>query len=225
MAHIEQSVADIFNDYLSEQSKAAGSKYHYFSLGGQDRDTGADYLVSNSNGFSLFEFKHSESQLKDEGAKERREKLCILLNLDKNKKMREIHDKCHFIAWMDNITGVVKCAPYRSEICNRCIFPECEKILNLAPLEKDRVIADDYCEQFISPPPERYANKKEFENYLAWLMKTASGSKKDTVELMTRSQTSCAVIRLDSVDAAYQWMQGVPGMNFKKQKIDSGYKI
>jgi len=225
MAHIEQSVADIFNDHLRERSRSAGSKYHYFSLGGQDRDAGADYLVSNSKGFSLIEFKHSEGQLRDEGTKIRREKLCTLLNLDKNKKMREIHDKCHFVAWMDSNTGIVKCAPYRFEICNRSIFPNCKKIPNKEPLAGERIIADDYCEQFVSPPPDRYASKKEFEFYLAWLMKTASGSKKDTVELMTKSSSSCAVIRLESVDAAYQWMQGVPGMNFKNQKNDSEYGI
>jgi len=224
MANIEQSVADIFNSFLSERSQEAGANYHYFSLGGQDRDAGADYLVSNSSGFSLIEFKHSETQLKDEGVKERREKLCILLN--SNRAMREIHDKCHFIAWMDSKTGVLHCAPYRAEICNRVVFPKCITIPQQAPLNGFRITAEAYCDQFISPPPDRYTGKKEFELYLAWLMRTASDSTKDTVELMTRSQTGCAVIRLESVDAAYQWMQGVPGFSLKRNPPEnSGYEI
>lgn len=224
MVRIEQSVADTFNSHMREQSERTGDKYHYFSLGGQDRDAGADYLVSNSNGFSILEFKHSELQLKEEGAKKRRENLCVLLELNKNKKMREIHDKCHFVAWMDSETGAVKCAPYRSEICNNCIFPKSNRINNPAPTEGNRITADDYCKQFKSPPPERYASKKDFEIYLAWLMKVASGAKVQTVQLMAKRPDSCAIIRFDSVEAAYQWMQNVPGMNLKTVQNDIGYE-
>lgn len=225
MTRIEQSVADIFNDYMRKQSEKSGSEYHYFSLGGQDRDAGADYLVSNSYGFSIIEFKHSELELKEEGSKKRRKNLCILLQLEKNKNMREIHDKCHFAAWMDSETGEIKCVPYRSEICNRFIFPKCNEIHQPAPMVEDRITAVDYCEQFIIPPPERYVTKQDFERYLAWLMKVTSGSKSETVQLMAKSLEGCAAIRLNSVDAAYQWMQKVPGMSLKPLQNSTGFEI
>lgn len=216
MTQLEQSVADIFNGYMHERSCSVGKKYHYFSLGGQDRDAGADYLVSNSNGFALIEFKHSESELPSEGTKLRRKQLCLLLH--KKKTMRAIHDKCHFVAWMDKDTGAVRCAPYRTEICNQKIFPTCTKLTRQRPLQSKRILAKTYCDQFISPPPDRYANKAEFEKYLAWLMKDASGSENETVELMARGSMDCTAIRFDSVDAAYRWMQGVTGFSPSKKR-------
>ena len=215
MKSLEQSVADIFNEHMREKCNGAGTKFHRFSLGGQDRDTGADYLISNSSSFALIEFKHSEADLVSERSKSCREQLCLLLH--KNKKMRDIHDRCHFVAWRYSVSGTLRCAPYRTEICNQLVFPNCASLTRQRPLKSKRLPADTYCDQFISPPPVRHAAKVEFEQYLAWLMKDASGSSQESVELMARGSVGCTAIRFDSVDAAYRWMQGIPGFSPKKR--------
>lgn len=214
MTHLEQSVADIFNDYMRVRCNGAGKNFHPFSLGGQDRDAGADYLISNAAGFALIEFKYSEAELASEGDKPRRKQLCLLLR--KNRKMRQIHDKCHFVVWRDSSSGALRCAPYRTEICNQQVFPSCTALKRQHPLRSKRLLAETYCDEFIFPPPDRYAEKAEFENYLSWLMKDASGSNKETVELMARGSVGCTAIRFDSVDAAYRWMQGVHGFSPKE---------
>jgi hypothetical protein len=215
MTHLEQSVADIFNDYMRDRCSGAGKAFHPFSLGGQDRDAGADYLISNAAGFALIEFKYSEAELANERDKPRRKQLCLLLH--KSKKMRDIHDKCHFVAWMDSSSGALRCAPYRTEICNQQVFPSCNSLKRQRPLRSRRLLAKTYCDQFLSPPPDRYAEKAAFESYLAWLMRDASGSSRETVELMARVPGGCTAIRFDSVDAAYRWMQGVPGFSPKRR--------
>ena len=90
----EQSFADNFNDYLREVSLAAGHTYYRFSFDGQDRDTAADYLISNSMRFALVEFKYTSSEIVRENRKPRRRQLCRLLSYSAD--MRRIHDACHF---------------------------------------------------------------------------------------------------------------------------------
>lgn len=216
MVKQEQAVADIFNDYMRERCDEVGANFHSFSLGGQDRDS-ADYLISNATGFALIEFKHSEAELSKEGLKSRREQLCRLLH--SNGKMRRIHDKCHFVAWMDQETKRLRCAPYRTEICNKATFPNCSILKRSNPLKSKRVLAETYCDEFFSPPPPRYADKEEFERYLAWLMKEASSSSKATVELMARSPGACTAMQFESVDAAYKWMQSKPAFDFARRKL------
>lgn len=199
MIHLEQSVADQFNQYMGSKLQERGKSFYSFSLGGQDRDTG-DYLISDVNGFALIEFKYTEAQFKDEGRKSRREELCKLLGSDA--KMRALHDQCHFIAWMDSGTGELRCAPYRSQICNQSVFSTCDAV---APDSKHSSVRD-YCDEFVTPPPERTASKENFETYLSWLMQRASGSDRSTVSLLARAPDSCFLIRLPSIEDAYNWM-------------------
>lgn len=218
----EQAVADIFNDYMRIACHDAGKAFQPFALGGQDRDS-ADYLISNAEGFALIEFKYSELQLINEGKKPRREKLCKLLQ--ENKEMRKIHDKCHFVVWMDSSSQNLLCAPYRTEICNRSVFAGCSSLKAQRPIINRRMLAEAYGFEFINPPPERSARKFEFEKYLAWLMKEASDSSYETVELMARGAVGCSAVRFESVDKAYQWMQNITGFNFRKSPSDSALEI
>lgn len=209
MRKLEQAVADIFNNAMRERCQSSGTTFHSFSLGGQDRDVGADYLISNAEAFALIEFKNSESELGSEGLKPRRRKLCM--DLQANAEMRAIHDKCHFLAWRDSASGELHCAPYRTEICNVRVFPACKALSLRSPEIGNRMLAASYCADFISPPPERCSPKADFERYLAWLMRETSGSKSDTVELMARGSGAFTSLRFTSLDTAYRWMRGVPG--------------
>jgi hypothetical protein len=222
MKALEQAVADTFNDYMRDLCRNAEKAFLPFSLGGQDRDS-ADYLISNAEGFALIEFKHSELELINEGKKSRRKKLCKLLQV--NKAMREIHDKCHFVVWWDSSSQNLRCAPYRTEICNQSVFAGCSFLEAQHPIENRRMLAETYGYEFINPPPERYAQKAEFEKYLAWLMRDASGSSYETVELMARGLIGCTAVRFESVDEAYRWMQGTTGFNFRKPPPDSTREI
>lgn len=205
---LEPEVANVFDRYMERQCIKAGVPYRSFRLGGQDRDAGADFLITDATGFALVEFKHSQAQLRDEGKKERRQRLCELLC--SNPQMRAIHNQCHFIAWRDSATGKVHCAPYRSEICNHRIFPNSPLLKTEAADTDARVTAVEYCEQFLNPSPERYAQKEEFERYLAWLMKEASASDRSTLSLMTYDDEGCQTIEFDSIDAAYTWLRARP---------------
>ncbi|WP_295942331.1 hypothetical protein [uncultured Xanthomonas sp.] len=204
MADNEQAIADIFNDYMRERCQEQGQPFQAFGLGGQDRDA-ADYLIAGAHGFALIEFKHSESAITSEGKKPRRKNLCLLLQQDDS--MRTLHDLCHFIAWEDRGTGDIRCAPYRTQVCNQHVFAECAGLRRKRPLKHKQLDATQYCNEFLRPPPHRYATKKEFERYLRWLMKDASGSENETVQLMARAPMGCATVRFESVDAAYRWMQ------------------
>lgn len=201
MNHLEQGVADLFNRRMCDNLRLRGVGFHAFSLGGQDRDA-ADYLVSDSACFSLIEFKYTEAQFRDERNKPRREKLCTLLAA--NPRMRALHDQCHFIAWMDSGSQQLRCAPYRSQVCNQKVFSSCSAE---APDRSAAVSLDTYCNQFISPPPPRTAEKEPFVEYLHWLMTVASDSGRSTVSVLALEPDSCVAVELGSVEKAYDWMQ------------------
>lgn len=215
MIDIEQSIADSFNASMKNMLAIHNLAYHFFSLGGQDKIAGADYLISNASGFALIEFKAREGTLITERVKQRRETLCLLLQ--KNKKMRDIHDQCHFVVW-PNASNEIMCAPYRAEICNKTVFPKCTKLTRENPLLSRRVRASTYCSEFINPPPPRHAQKADFELYFEWLLKKTSGSDKSTVQLIGMGDRDFSIFRFESVDAAYKYMQNASTSKPVKRK-------
>lgn len=205
--HHEQSFADMFRDYMKEEASKYGSKFHSFSLDGQDRDAGADYLLTNAHRFTIVEFKYNETSLVSEQYKPKRLTLCK--QLSEREDMRKLHDKCHFISWSESNTGVVKTNIYRHEICNKKVFGSDCGLLETVPLRNNMVGADSFSNQFFGPNETASLSLEQFEKYIAWVLKETSASTKSTLELIARSRikNDLVLVRLDSVAAAQKWVE------------------
>ena len=89
----EQAVADSFNKYTQQSAISLGCKFHSFALDGQDRNAGAEYLLTDSDQFCLIAFKYSDTDLVSENKKPKRLKLCKAL--ENEPSYRRLHDRCH----------------------------------------------------------------------------------------------------------------------------------
>lgn len=203
----EQSVADAFRDYIREKAQKFGTQVHSFSLDGQDRDAGADYLFTDANRFAIVEFKYSESNLVSEKFKTRREKLCLML--EQCIDMKSKHDQCHFIAWTSGMSLAMRLNIYRHEICNQSVFGATCGLSNNTPHTTDRVEANSFVKEFIEGTPPRSLSLRDFEIYLAWLLTDTSNSTNSTLELLTRDPSSdnLSMVRLNSIAEAQTWLK------------------
>lgn len=203
----EQSVADAFNEYMRERAKQLGRRVHSFSLDGQDRDAGADYLLTDANRFALVEFKYSEGNLVSEKHKSRRLSLCR--GLEQRMDMRSLHDLCHFIAWTSGQPLAVKVNIYRHEICNRSVFGSDCGLNQSSPDATGRAGAGSFATEFLTAANSRSLSFREFEIYLAWLLADTSASTSSTLELLTRNSNlnDLTMVRLNSIAEAQAWLQ------------------
>lgn len=205
MSSHEQSLADRFNAFMQNQGKARGIDVHAFSLDGQDRDAGADYLLMDTTRFALVEFKYSEVHLVSEAHKPRRRVLCQKLALQSN--MRALHDRCHFVAWTEPPSSNVRVNVYRQEICTTRVFNQSfgfpDDDLLLAKSD-----AGTFAERFLGQSTLNTLTYSEFRAYVAWVLTETSGSKKSTIELVASNvdATELSLIRFSSIDEAHSWL-------------------
>lgn len=180
----EQSLADEFNKFLKEQAEKAGRKVTTHSLDGDDRDVGADYVLSNENRFAIVEFKWTREDIKAESYKTRRLKLCK--ELSKNSEMTALHDSCHFVSWgepEESNKFRVFTNIYRFEVCTKKVFGDacCWE----DPSSKKPLGAANFARRFIQNFSSCTLSKDEFNKYLAWVKKETSSSRTVDVELIT----------------------------------------
>lgn len=213
MARHEQSVADGFNRFLRQAASKRNMQVYDFSLDGQDRDAGADYLLSDSSRYTLIEFKYQIANIREEKDKARRLELCKQLHINPN--MADLHDQCHFIAWSTPLsvakgTGIATNI-YRHEVCNCAIFGPSSGLSSAAPHSTSRASGEQFVHDFLTGSgATRALGLVEFEGYLAWLMEMASGSKKANLELLAYDPArsdQCVFVSLNSVSEAHNWMQ------------------
>lgn len=203
----EQSFADAFNAFMRRKATEHGCRFHSFSVDGQDRDAGADYLLTDSDRFALVEFKYSSDDLISEKHKPRRLTLCRGLAL--NGDMRSLHDRCHFISWAEGPSLSVKTNIYRHEICNRRVFGDSCGLSEISSCSVTRASAGVFATEFFSAPNPRSLSLEEFETYLAWLLTETSASTRSTLELIAHNPDSndLALIRLGSIAQAQTWVR------------------
>jgi hypothetical protein len=203
----EQSVADEFNKFLRKRAELLGQHVHSFSLDGQDRDAGADYLLTDASRFALVEFKSSATDLMSEKLKDRRLRLCQ--ELEHRHDMRSLHDLCHFIAWSSGEPLSVQLNIYRHEICNRLVFGSTCGLSENSPNALGRASAGSFATEFLMDTHSRSLSLQEFETYLAWLLTETSGSARSTLELLISSPdlNDLTMFRFSSVAAAQTWLQ------------------
>jgi hypothetical protein len=202
---MEQSNADHFNDYLKVRAREAGLDFVDFSLNGQDRDAGADYLFAADSNFSLVEYKDAEDCIAAEGEKWRRRTLCEILEDEENAAWKEQHDACHYIAWLDIDTDL-RFNVYRKEVCNSKIFPESKKISCKLPDLGPRITGTAFADDFVSG--KRCLCLVNFEKYLEWLMTKGSGSETGTLQLAVSNPNKrvFSTKRFKSVSEANNWI-------------------
>lgn len=203
----EQAYADAFNKYMEQKARSCGYSYQFFSVDGQDRDVGGDYVISDSNRFTLVEFKYLERDCLHESRKKRRLELCK--GLVEREDMRNLHDKCHFISWIDSQSDASFMHIYRKVVCNQGVFgATCGLEMESAELETC-VPVSEFSDQFFQPISMRSLSLMEFDRYVAWVMTKTSGSIRTTLELMTFDIYSreLTMVRLPSIERAHQWMQ------------------
>jgi len=205
----EQGVADKFNAFLRRAGERQSVAVHDFSLDGQDRDAGADYLLSDASRFALMEFKFREVNIRDEADKPRRKTLCQ--SLPRRPDMEHRHDRCHFIAWSDRLTQRINTNIYRKEACNCSVFGYSANLRDLEAEVASRVTAEQFAHEFLNPGLGlRSLDLPEFEAYLAWLMRDVSGATPSTLELLASDPSrpyELTLVTLQSVSEAYRWMQ------------------
>ncbi|CUR78199.1 hypothetical protein [Achromobacter xylosoxidans] len=199
----EQSLADLFNKYIAGKAQELDVGFHSFSLDGQDRDAGADYVLTDAHQFSLIEFKYAETDLKSEARKPRRLELCNALL--REKRMRDLHDRCHYVAWKGDANVYVN--TYRAEVCNRAVFGMACDLPREGPNRETSIKAREFADDFLTTGNRSLA-LLEFEEYLNWLLNT-SGSTRASVELLTydANELELVLVRFPSVGDAYQWFQ------------------
>ncbi|WP_422102499.1 hypothetical protein [Vreelandella sp.] len=203
----EQSLADNFNSFMGRKAVEFGCRFHSFSLDGQDCDAGADYVLTDVDRFAIVEFKYSDKNLISEKHKPRRLKLCK--GLAKNEKMRNLHDKCHFISWAEGKELSVKVNIYRKEVCNNMIFGnDCSLIVN-SPEFDARIGTGKFADDFFRDGSRASLTRKQFEAYVAWVLMEMSGSQRSTLELIAFNPKSMdlALVRLESIEAAQNWVR------------------
>lgn len=203
----EQSLANDFRDFMKARVPPR-YRFHSFSLDGQDRDAGADYLLTDASRFALIEFKWCEQNLASEKAKKRRLKLCRQLAVRRD--MRALHDLCHFIAWSDLAAGnVLKMNVYRHEICCKAVFGTASGLLQEVPMTEARWLSGAFARDFFREDGGKSLSLTEFEAYLQWVLTETSDSTKTTLELISYDPTdeNMASVRLNSIAEARDWVR------------------
>lgn len=203
----EQSLADIFRRFMETEAPRHGCCFHSFSLDGQDRDTGADYVLTDADRFAIVEFKYSERDLVSEKAKPRRFTLCQ--KLAEREDMQLLHDACHFVSWSQVPQGKVMTNIYRHEICNQAVFGlNCGLSVQRAN-STTRSPASKFAADFFNPNGAKSLSLTQFEAYLEWVMTKTSGLPKAKLELVAHNPLSndLALVQLNSIADAQNWVR------------------
>lgn len=203
----EQSFADIFRNFLQAKAPEYGCRFHSFSLDGQDRDAGADYVLTDSDRFAIVEFKYTQSDLVSEKFKRRRLTLCQ--ELLKRPDMLAFHDRCHFVSWTEGPSRQVKLNIYRNEVCTQAVFGSACGLAALTPNATTQTLAGQFSREFFNPNGTKSLSLAEFEQYIAWVLTETSASTRSALELVAYNPTSndLALVHLNSIAEAQRWVQ------------------
>ena len=209
MPQNELAITQIFHDHIAKAARNHGIPFLPFPLGSQDRKTLADNLLARLDYFCLVEMKDSERQLGSEKRKlERVLRLCRALAA--NEEMRNLHDQCHMIAFRESTTERPKAGPYRDQICNTDTLGQCG-LPAASPSNANVIGLKKFAENFLGRPPSCCVSKEDFTKYVAWLIRTVTGTQGDTFYVLASdidAEGEIVSIKLDSVDCLNDWLLG-----------------
>ncbi len=204
----EQSLADNFNAFARDEAAESGRQVATFSLDGDDINTGADYVITDSHRFAIIEFKYNEELIGREARKPRRLTLCEKLAEDA--PMRALHDRCHFVAWGEDPAEGQRVFThiYRGKVCTHDVFgAACT--WSSSPLPRSEQTAGQFVRAFLDGTHAPALNKTEFETYIGWVKTQTSGSNEATIELVAsrREGGELYLLRFASIQSVYDWAQ------------------
>ncbi len=203
----EQSLADRFNKFMSGQGSKLRRNFEAFSLDGDDRDTGGDYVMTDTDRFVIVEFKYVEAGILAEGVKERRLELCR--KLAANADMARLHDCCHYVAWGELPGRITKILTnvYRFEVCNSRVFGSACTWTTGQPPQRDS--AGEFARKFFTQTQSRSLSKDEFETYIGWVKTETSGAEQAEIELVASQDDGdeLYLLRFSSIQELYDWAQ------------------
>lgn len=200
----EQSVIDSFAEHFLSKGKLLGKQVNKLSVDGQDSLLGADYIFTATTNFALVEFKYEENDLKSERTKELRFKLCKML--DQNGPRLEQSLQCHFVAWSNKEQEIRKVIfnKYRSEICNKEIFPQ-SILKRTTPDKSTRVSANKLINDFFDG--KIGTSFDNFNNYIKWLLKLCD-KEGTNIEVMLDNPDSneLEILEFSSLELLNTWL-------------------
>lgn len=210
MQRNEPGITQLLHDHLGDAARGKGIKFQAFPLGPQDRNVLADSLFASKDLFALIEMKFSAAQLRSERAKRGRVlKLCEGLEVDA--PMRDLHERCHHIAWSDG--SGISLACYRDRICNRLILGEDCGLPSAAPGVEARNFFGDYTDGFLSNSQSSGLPKGDFKRYLRWLQEKTTGKASERLEVLAKGpgqNGDVVVLSLNSLDEIQAWFESPP---------------
>jgi hypothetical protein len=161
----ELGVDRVFQLTLEQIAREQEWTYHYFPLGGADRDL-ADGLMSVGFRYALVEFKFTEEQLKKEGTKELRESLCVALAC--GEAVHPLHNAAHFASWFDPTTGECMVNVYQNQICNLQVFRKSKYLKSPTPTDSTRITAEQFAKQLFDDEVAAL-ELAQFQEYVDWM--------------------------------------------------------
>ncbi|WEM43895.1 hypothetical protein PTW35_09005 [Photobacterium sp. DA100] len=200
----EQSVVDAFSNQFARQATDRGRAMSRCSLDGQDSILGADYIFTTTTNFALVEFKYEERDIRAEGNKSLRERLCLLLDDDVSRRSQSL--KCHYIAWSKKRQQrSVVFNKYYPEVCNKNIFPQALQMVQDEGDITSRQNANEVIDKFLNG--EIGSNYYTFKQYTNWLL-SIGGHEGSTVEVMLDNPDSDQLEILDfpSLELMKNWL-------------------
>ncbi|XOY31757.1 hypothetical protein ACLIX2_08180 [Proteus cibi] len=170
----ETSVIDIFNEYMRLIAEKRKVPFHSFGLDGQDRRACGDNLFLSTDKFCIVEYKYTSNEIKNEKRKEKVKSVCLCLEY--SEKMKSLHDKCHYIAFSNELFLMANI--YRKEVCNKKVLGDIPELSSSNQLTGDRVGIKEFAQDFFTNK-DMFLTLKEFEEYLNLLLSCEGKSSDD----------------------------------------------
>ena len=178
MTRNESAAISVLKGILRDSAASRGGHFSEYPLGPQDRKVLADDIFQTADYFAIVESKWSEGQLASEGQQksERVRRLCK--GLASNKRMAELHEKCHKISWRDSATELTMLQSYREVVCRQSFPSTCSSHKQLPALD-----ADLFADEFFGTPPGHCIPASDFADYVDWLVQVITGSNQEVTVL------------------------------------------
>lgn len=190
MGKNELGVTDVIVSALREQAQSCGFNFLQFPLGPHDRHLLSDSLFANNfDQFSLVEMKFSDRELKTERHKASRV-AALCRALAKNREMRDLHDRCHMIAWKDSENDELRISPYRMQICNRQVLGSSSSLSMRYPDNSGNVDIDQFGSDLFGEPGQRCLRKDDFKRYAQWLLAVVTQKKISEFEVIAKGRNA-----------------------------------
>lgn len=204
MRGIETSLSVSFHRILEQEARSKGVNINAFPTDGQDRYVAADYVISIEHDlFCLIEYKSFEKSIKNESKKDKIFRICEIL--DKNAVAKSLHDKCHFIGFLDS-TEQLSFNIYRNEVCNREILGEKCKLKTRKPDTSRRFSGLQIVFELIDEPTKRAISVDDFNSYISLIRDDDDDKKELQLAIIDPYDNKMILLNFTSINNVSNWL-------------------